>query len=238
MHHGIILAPTFSFSMDSMRVGVVLISLMGLFGVTKKSRRIMNLYFACVVLFTFIQGLFTVRRFLVGKGWIQNVLNLSWEAAYDSNLDLIKKPQKEFNCRGFNDQNDRSLELPLEADELLPPCSEILEMRFGKELKKLASVMLCVRLAQLASVLLLSILFKYMVTMNQEEQSLDEEQRVSIAPFSEKHGYYFNEKQEEDASARENVDVESEFENSDYGDGSDHYLNGHSNLSDYEDEQG
>ncbi|KAG0023504.1 hypothetical protein BGZ80_009279 [Entomortierella chlamydospora] len=179
MHHGIILAPTFSFSMDSMRVGVVLISLMGLFGVTKKSRRIMNLYFACVVLFTFIQGLFTVRRFLVGKGWIQNVLNLSWEAAYDSNLDLIKKPQKEFNCRGFNDQNDRSLELPLEADELLPPCSEILEMRFGKELKKLASVMLC-----------------------------------------------------------ENVDVESEFENSDYGDGSDHYLNGHSNLSDYEDEQG
>ncbi|KAF9392162.1 hypothetical protein BGX21_011073, partial [Mortierella sp. AD011] len=71
--------------MDSMSVGVVLISFMGLIGVIKKSRRIMNLYFACVVVSIFIQGLFTIRGFLIGKGRVHNV----------SNLDLINKLQKE-----------------------------------------------------------------------------------------------------------------------------------------------
>ncbi|KAF9356831.1 hypothetical protein BGX26_004690 [Mortierella sp. AD094] len=245
--------------MDSMCIGVVLISLMGLFGVTKGNRRIMNLYFACVVVFIFIQGLFAIRGFLAGESWVQNVLDISWDAAYDSNPDLIKDLQKEFNCQGFNDQSDRSLELPLEADEHLPPCSGVLEMSFGKRLNKLASVILCIRLAQLAGVLLLSILFKYLAAMDRQEQNMDEEQEVTVTRFSEKHGYYFNEKQDEEANARvpllsveemdedalpryymqDNVDDESESEYGDYSDDdSDHTLHGYSNLPDYEDEQG
>ncbi|KAF9185336.1 hypothetical protein BGZ49_004319 [Haplosporangium sp. Z 27] len=249
--------------MDSMCVGVVLISLMGLFGVTKGSKRIMNLYFSFVVVFIAFQGLLAIRGYLTGESWVQNVLDLSWDAAYDSNPELIKDLQREFNCQGFNDQDDRSLELPLEDDEHLPPCSEVLEMSFGKRIKKLASVILCIRLIQLAGVFLLSILFKYLAAMDREEQGLDEEQDIKLSGYANKDGYYSNEKREEQAIEKVPllslkgieeeeeeetlfqyyiqdiyVDGESGSEDGDHSDyGSDHILEGYSTLPDYEEEQ-
>ncbi|KAF8981221.1 hypothetical protein BGZ46_003088 [Entomortierella lignicola] len=225
--------------MDSMCVGVVLISLMGLFGVTKGSKRIMNLYFSFVVVFIAFQGLLAIRGYLTGESWVQNVLDLSWDAAYDSNPELIKDLQREFNCQGFNDQDDRSLELPLEDDEHLPPCSE------------------------LAGVFLLSILFKYLAAMDREEQGLDEEQDIKLSGYANKDGYYSHEKREEQAiekvpllSLRDieeeeeeealsqyyiqgiYVDGESGSEDGDHSDyGSDHILEGYSTLPDYEEEQ-
>ncbi|KAF8935841.1 hypothetical protein BGZ58_004762 [Dissophora ornata] len=160
----------------------------------------MRLYFAFVVVFVMVQGLFAVREFMASEGWAHNTLDLFWGTAYESDSELIKDLQTEFKCQGFNDRTDRALELPLVSDENLPACSAALEASFGKKLQRLGSIILCIRLIQLGGVLLLSILFKFLASMERDEHDLEELEDLS---FSEgKMGYCLTEKQLEEASAR------------------------------------
>ncbi|KAF9902506.1 hypothetical protein EC991_004838 [Linnemannia zychae] len=151
--HNIHLVPTISVGLDSMCIGVIAVSLIGLLGVARGSRRLMNL----------------------------------------------------FNCRGFNDGEDRSLETSTEGYEgHLPSCSGILEQTFGKRLEHLGATIFWIRFIQLAGVLLLSMLFKYLAIMDQsdldKEGSLEEAQHSHLLGDS-KSGYYLTEKQMADSDA-------------------------------------
>ncbi|KAI1300109.1 hypothetical protein EDD11_006307 [Mortierella claussenii] len=192
-----------------MCVTVVMISLMGLLGVSKGSKPIMKLYFVLVVGYIMIQGLFVVKEFMFGTDWIRDALDVSWSTAYHSNPQLIKDLQSEFNCQGFSDNNDRSLEVSAgmisDGYGRFPSCSEALQRVFGKRLQKLGSVILWIRLAQLAGVLLLCVLFKYLTAedeSNMKAQDLESQPQQYLSAKDEKKGYYLTELQTEDANAR------------------------------------
>ncbi|KAF9130852.1 hypothetical protein BGW39_002546 [Mortierella sp. 14UC] len=193
--HNIHLVPTLSVGLDSMCIGVIAVSLIGLLGVARGNRRLMSLYFGFIMVFISIQALFAVKGFLSGADWVRDALDRSWTNAYQTDPDLIRDLQSEFNCKGFHDGEDRSLETSTEGYEgHLPNCSDILEQTFGRRLERLGSTILWIRLMQLAGVLLLSILFKYLAILDQsdldKEEQLEEAQQLHLQGDS-KAGYYF-----------------------------------------------
>ncbi|KAF9976727.1 hypothetical protein BGZ73_007952 [Actinomortierella ambigua] len=192
MHHGITLIPTLSVGVDLMGIGVVLVSIVGLCGVAKGCRRLMNLYFGFVLCFITLQVIFAVWSFLSGNGWVQDALEKSWEKAYHADKTLIRDLQNEFNCQGFHAPDDRATPLPPGYEGTLPGCRDILSARFGKRLHRLGSMILCIRLIQLAGVFLLSILFKHLTAADDgDEQRIDEESC-----------FFRNDKKMEDEAAR------------------------------------
>ncbi|KAF9150308.1 hypothetical protein BG015_007900 [Linnemannia schmuckeri] len=177
-----------------MCIGVIAVSLIGLLGVARGNRRLMNLYFGFVMVFISIQALFAVKGFLSGADWVRDALDRSWTNAYETDKDLIRDLQSEFNCKGFFDEEDRSLETSTGYGGHLPNCSDILEKTFGSRLERLGTTILWIRLIQLAGVLLLSVLFKYLVILDQldidkEEEALEAQQSEMLD--SGKSGYYF-----------------------------------------------
>ncbi|KAF9951544.1 hypothetical protein BGZ72_006964 [Mortierella alpina] len=195
LQHGITLTPTFSVGVDIMGIGVVVVSIMGLLGVAKGCKRLMNLYFVLVLCFIAVQAVYAITGFMSGTSWILEALEKSWDRAYDTDKGLIRDLQIEFNCQGFSSQDDRAVLVPRSFEEPVPFCADILQQRFGKRLRRLGSLILCIRLIQLTGVLLLSILFKHLAMMEQTE----EEQTDS---GDEECGYFKSEKQLEDEGAR------------------------------------
>ncbi|KAF9574803.1 hypothetical protein EC968_005281 [Mortierella alpina] len=126
---------------------------------------------------------------------MSEALEKSWDKAYDTDKGLIRDLQIEFHCQGFSSHDDRAVQAPRSVEGSLPFCADILQQRFGKRLRRLGSLILCIRLIQLTGVLLLSILFKHLAMMEQVE----EEQTDS---GDEESGYFKSEKQLEDESAR------------------------------------
>ncbi|KAG0289235.1 hypothetical protein BGZ97_006515 [Linnemannia gamsii] len=146
--HNVHLVPTLSVGLDSMCIGVVAVSLIGLLGVARGNRRLMNLYFGFVLVFISIQALFAVKGFLSGADWVRDTLDRSWTNAYETDKDLIRDLQSEFNCKGFFNGEDRSLEMSTGYEGQLPNCSDILEKTFGSRLEKLGTTILWIRLIQ------------------------------------------------------------------------------------------
>ncbi|KAG9068608.1 hypothetical protein KI688_010884 [Linnemannia hyalina] len=205
--HNVHLVPTLSVGLDSMCIGVITVSLIGLLGVAKGNRRLMNLYFGFVMVFISIQALFAVKGFLSGADWVRDALDRSWTNAYETDKDLIRDLQSEFNCKGFFDGEDRSLETNMGYEGHLPNCSDILEMTFGSRLERLGTTILWIRLIQLAGVMLLSILFRYLTILDQsdadkDEEALEAQQQSKMLDGSSQSGYYFlTEKQMADCDA-------------------------------------
>ncbi|KAF9096902.1 hypothetical protein BGX23_010213 [Mortierella sp. AD031] len=174
-----------------MCIGAIAVSLIGLLGVAKGNRRLMNLYFGFVMVFISIQALLAVKGALSGADWVKDALDRSWTNAYETDPDLIRDLQIE----GFHDAEDRSLDTNTGYEGHLRNCSDILEMDFGKRLERLGTTVLWIRLIQLAGVLLLSFLFKYLVILDQsnldkereEEEALQAQQLMA----ADKSGYYF-----------------------------------------------
>ncbi|KAF9924213.1 hypothetical protein FBU30_005775 [Linnemannia zychae] len=204
--HNIQLVPTLSIGLDSMCIGVIAVSVIGLLGVARGNRRLMNLYFGFVMLFISIQVLFAVKGFLSGEDWVRDALDRSWTNAYETDPDLIRDLQYEFNCKGFHDADDRSLETTTDKEETLyngqlPNCGDILQSNFGSRLERLGTMILCIRLIQLAGVFLLSILFKYLTILDQADYDQDELESQQSSENVHKAGYYLTEKQLADADA-------------------------------------
>ncbi|KAI1319296.1 hypothetical protein EDD11_004433 [Mortierella claussenii] len=169
---------------------------MGLFGVAKGCKRLMNLYFALALCFTAVQVGHAVIGFISGPSWIQEALENSWDKAYESDKRLIRELQNELHCQGFQTQDDRGIEMPLGPQTYLPPCAEILQARFGRRLQRLGSMILCIRLIQMTGVFLLSILFQYLAESEKADKSdQDQDQDQDSA-------YFRSEKQIEDEYAR------------------------------------
>ncbi|KAG0278366.1 hypothetical protein BGZ95_004191 [Linnemannia exigua] len=189
-----------------MCIGVIAVSLIGLLGVARGNRRLMNLYFGFVMVFISIQTVLAVQGFLSGADWVRDALDKSWTNAYQTDPDLIRDLQSEFNCRGFYDGEDRSLETSTEAYEgQVPNCSDILQQTFGHRLERLGLTILWIRLIQLAGVLLLSMLFKYLAILDQSDSDKEEHLEAKQLQQAEDHsksGYYFlTEKQMADSDA-------------------------------------
>ncbi|KAG0058832.1 hypothetical protein BGZ90_004749 [Linnemannia elongata] len=224
--HNVHLVPTLSVGLDSMCIGVIAVSLIGLLGVAKGNRRLMNLYFGFVMVFISIQALFAVKGFLSGAEWVRDALDRSWTNAYETDKDLIRDLQSEFNCKGFFDGEDRSLETSTGYEGHLPNCSDILEKTFGSRLERLGATILWIRLIQLAGVLLLSILFKYLAILDQADADKDEEaleaqqQSQMMLDGSSKSGYYLTEKQMAECDAHVPLLLCQEEDDSDCDDAS------------------
>ncbi|KAG0306654.1 hypothetical protein BGZ98_001956 [Dissophora globulifera] len=195
MSHGLTIIPTLSVEIDIMGVGVVLVSIMGLFGVAKGCRRIMNLYFGLVICFIAAQVTIAVAGYMSGSSWIQEALERSWDRAYQTDKSLVQELQIEFHCQGFHSQDDRSVPSTLSPTVHLPPCGEILQLRFGKRLQRLGSLILCIRMIQLTGVFLLSILFRHLAAMDRSEES-------EMEHTDEESPFFKSEKQIEEESAR------------------------------------
>ncbi|KAF9166602.1 hypothetical protein DFQ27_002317 [Actinomortierella ambigua] len=192
MHHGITLIPTLSVGVDLMGIGVVVVSIVGLCGVAKGCRRLMNVYFVFVLCFITIQVIFAVSSFFSGTSWVQDALEKSWDKAYNTDKTLVRDLQNEFNCQGFHTTDDRSTPLPPGSEGSLPPCRDILSVRFGKHLQRLGSLILCIRLIQLAGVFLLSILFKHLTATDDGAEQIKHEDSF----------FFRDEKKIEDEAAR------------------------------------
>ncbi|KAF9196476.1 hypothetical protein BGZ50_000096 [Haplosporangium sp. Z 11] len=195
MQSDITLIPNLSVGVDIMGIGVVIVSIMGLFGVARGCKRLMNLYFALVLCFIVIQVRCSIHGFILGSGWVVEALEKSWDNAYETDKDLIRDLQGEFHCQGFYSSNDRAVELPSSTGDSMPACAEILQERFGKRLQRLGSLILYIRLIQLTGVFLLSILFRHLVAM-------DEENEEEIKSMDEESSFFKSEKQIEDEIAR------------------------------------
>ncbi|KAF9437652.1 hypothetical protein BGZ76_011766 [Entomortierella beljakovae] len=196
MQYGITLIPTLSVGVDIMGIGVVLVSIMGLFGVAKGCRRLMNLYFGFVLVFIAVQLGSAVFGFINGTSWVQDALEKSWSKAYETDKGLIQDLQDEFVCKGFKSDDDMSTPTSRNSDIYLPPCAEILQTRFGQRLQRLGSIVLCIRMIQLTGVLLLSILFRHLASVDQSDDDIDEDRS------DEESLYFKSEKQIEDEDAR------------------------------------
>ncbi|KAF8935518.1 hypothetical protein BGZ47_009903 [Haplosporangium gracile] len=163
----------------------------------------MNLYFGFVMVFISIQALFAVKGFLSEADWVRDALDQSWTNAYETDKDLIRDLQFEFNCKGFFDGEDRSLETSIGYEDQLPSCSDILEKTFGSRLERLGTTILWIRLIQLAGVLLLSILFKYLAILDQSDIDKEEEaleaQHSEMLDSSRSKYYFLTEKQMADS---------------------------------------
>ncbi|KAF9386210.1 hypothetical protein CPC16_007688 [Podila verticillata] len=233
MNRGIALVPILSVGVDMASIGVVSISALGLVGVIKGSRRLMNLYFGLVLAFIGVQVGYAVAGFISRTSWVEASLERSWSEAYQKDPSLIYDLQTEFNCRGFKTQDDRAVDTPLGSEIFLPPCSQVLETMFGSQLDRMGSMIVCIRLIQLGSVLLLSILFKYLAVLDQECSSMEAPTEASLT--DDKLPFFVSEKQLEDQDARtpllyteDNLDSnEAHFE------GSDLHEQGYQPLQDY-----
>ncbi|KAF8935185.1 hypothetical protein BGZ58_005178 [Dissophora ornata] len=95
MARGITLIPTLSVGIDVMGIGVVLVSIMGLFGVAKGCRRLMNLYFGLVLCFIAFQVGNAIVGYMSGSSWVQEALEKSWDMAYRTDKGLIRDLQIE-----------------------------------------------------------------------------------------------------------------------------------------------
>ncbi|KAG0276494.1 hypothetical protein BGZ95_007471 [Linnemannia exigua] len=95
MRHGITLTPTLSVGVDIMGIGVVLVSFMGLLGVAKGCRRLMNMYFGIVLCFIAVQVGYAVMGFMSGADWVHEALEKSWDRAYQTDRSLIHDLQIE-----------------------------------------------------------------------------------------------------------------------------------------------
>ncbi|KAF9137347.1 hypothetical protein BGX30_010318 [Mortierella sp. GBA39] len=190
MRHGITLTPTLSIGVDIMGIGVVLVTVMGLLGVAKGCRRLMNLYFGLVMCFIAIQVGYAVVGFMSGANWVHEALEKSWDKAYMSDKSLIHDLQIESRCQGFYSRGDRAVAMPPSMENNLVPCAEILNLRFGKQLQRMGYLILCIRMIQLTGVFLLSVLFKHLAVLDQEDT--EDEDNIKI---DEESPYFKSEKQ-------------------------------------------
>ncbi|KAG0377345.1 hypothetical protein BGX24_006293 [Mortierella sp. AD032] len=210
MRHGITLTPTLSVGVDIMGIGVVLVSVMGLFGVAKGCRRLMNMYFGIVLCFIAVQVGYAVVGFMSGANWVEESLEKSWDRAYQTDRSLIHDLQIESRCQGFYSRGDRAVAMPAGMEDYLAPCADILSLRFGRRLEKMGYLILCIRLIQaslfrvacagyflrrvmsegLTGVFLLSVLFKQLAAIDQE----DSENEDSNFKVDEESPYFKSEK--------------------------------------------
>ncbi|KAF9147767.1 hypothetical protein BG015_010537 [Linnemannia schmuckeri] len=197
MRYGITLTPTLSIGVDIMGIGVVLVSVMGLLGVAKGCRRLMNLYFGLVMCFIAVQVGYAVVGFMSGAHWVHEALEKSWDKAYLTDKSLIHDLQIESRCQGFYSRGDRAVAMPPGMEDYLAPCAEILNLRFGKRLQRMAYLILCIRMIQLTGVFLLSVLFKHLAVLDQED--LEDEDSIKI---DEESPYFKSEKQLEYENSR------------------------------------
>ncbi|KAF9431180.1 hypothetical protein BGZ94_007631 [Podila epigama] len=193
-HHGVTLIPTVSVGVDLVGIAIVFVSIVGLFGVIRGCKRMMNVYFAFVLCFIAFQAANTLMGFSTGAKWTIDALERSWDKAYNSDQGLIRDMQKEFRCQGFHTPYDRAVRTVEGLNEYLPACADILQSKFGKKLERIGYLILCIRMIQLTGVFLLSILFKHLASMDpvgEGEHGDDEE-----------YSYFLNEKQLEDEESR------------------------------------
>ncbi|KAF9386039.1 hypothetical protein CPB97_004179 [Podila verticillata] len=212
-HHGVTLIPTLSVGVDIMGIAIVFVSAVGLFGVVRGCKRLMNVYFAFVLCFIGYQVVYTIVGFNSGAKWTIEALERSWDKAYNSDQELIREMQSEFGCQGFRAQDDRAGKIA--SDGMYPACADILQAKFGKKLEKIGYLILCIRMIQLTGVFLLSILFKHLAsvdTADEEEERGDEE------------SYFISEKQMEEEGSKVPLLADKDDDDEDlppYGDASD-----------------
>ncbi|KAG0085433.1 hypothetical protein BGZ93_005376 [Podila epicladia] len=201
MDRGVALVPTLAVGVDMASIAVLSISVLGLTGVIRGSRRLMNLYFGLVLAFIGVQVGYALVAFISGTSWVETSLERSWGDAYQKDPNTIYDLQTEFNCRGFKTQDDRAVDT-LGSDGYLPPCSQVLETMYGSQLDRMGSMIVCIRLIQLGSVLLLSILFKYLAVLDSESSSLEPGSPTERSLSDDKLPFFVSEKQLEDQDAR------------------------------------
>ncbi|KAG0341823.1 hypothetical protein BG000_007878 [Podila horticola] len=212
-HHGVTLIPTLSVGVDIMGIAIVFVSIVGLFGVVRGCKRLMNVYFAFVLCFIGYQLVYTIVGFNSGAKWTIEALEKSWDKAYNSDQDLIHEMQSEFGCQGFRAQDDRAGAIA--SGGMYPACADILQAKFGKKLEKIGYLILCIRMIQLTGVFLLSILFKHLASMDVS----DEEEMKS----DEEYSYFISEKQLEEEGSKIPLlaDKDDDEDLPPYGDSSD-----------------
>ncbi|KAF9332357.1 hypothetical protein BG006_004780 [Podila minutissima] len=201
MDSGVALVPILSVGIDMASIAVLSISVLGLIGVIRGCRRLMNLYFGLVLAFIGVQVGYAVARFISGTSWIEASLERSWGDAYHKDPSMIYDLQTEFNCRGFKTQDDRAVDTP-GSDVYLPPCSQVLETMYGSQLDRMGSMIVCIRLIQLGSVFLLSILFKYLAVLDSESSSIEPGSPSERSLSDDELPFFVPEKQLEDHDAR------------------------------------
>ncbi|KAG0030724.1 hypothetical protein BGZ81_002264 [Podila clonocystis] len=202
MDRSVALVPILSVGVDMASIAVVSISALGLIGVMNGSRRLMNLYFGLVLAFIGVQVGNAVAGFISGTSWIEASLERSWGDAYQKDPNLIYDLQTEFNCRGFKTLDDRAVDTP-GSDVYLPPCGPVLEAMYGSQLDRMGSMIVCIRLIQLGSVLLLSILFKYLAVLDNESSSIESGSVPTESLLSkDRLPFFVSEKQLEDQDAK------------------------------------
>ncbi|KAG0036076.1 hypothetical protein BGZ82_004738 [Podila clonocystis] len=141
------------------------------------SRRLMNLYFGLVLAFIGVQVGNAVAGFISGTSWIEASLERSWGDAYQKDPNLIYDLQTEV--------------------------STMLEAMYGSQLDRMGSMIVCVRLIQLGSVLLLSILFKYLAVLDNESSSIESRSVPTESSLSDDRlPFFVSEKQLEDQDAK------------------------------------
>ncbi|KAG0055959.1 hypothetical protein BGZ83_006884 [Gryganskiella cystojenkinii] len=116
-----------------------------------------------------------LQQFLMSTQWIDEALDRSWDRAFDSDRSLIQELQYEFHCLGFKDAQDRAM--PYSSEGVMPqPCAQVMRTMFGKRLQHLGLILLSIRLLQLAGVLLLTVLIKYLAALDQEQREKQEQE--------------------------------------------------------------
>ncbi|KAG0340296.1 hypothetical protein BG000_000233 [Podila horticola] len=169
-------------------IAVVSISILGLTGVIKGSRRLMNLYFGLVLAFIGVQVGYAVAGFISETSWVEASLERSWGDAYQKDPSLIYDLQTEVSAIKFG---------------YIKHEYQILETMYGSQLDRIGSMVVCVRLIQLGSVLLLSILFKYLAVLDSKSSSIESGSVTTESSLSDgKLPFFVSEKQLEDQDAR------------------------------------
>ncbi|GJJ71019.1 hypothetical protein EMPS_03369 [Entomortierella parvispora] len=175
------LVPTLTLEFEGISLTVVIVSIVGVFAFIKGCRKLLQSYLICVIITVLIQASIMVHQFLLSTRWIDDTLDQSWNRAYESDPELVMGLQNEFNCRGFNHFQDRAVDFIHGEDMIdhmaLMPCSEVLKATFGKRMRHLGTVLLCIRLIQLAGVLSLATLIVYLSDMDQEDREMEEQEQ-------------------------------------------------------------
>ncbi|RUS24973.1 Tetraspanin family-domain-containing protein [Jimgerdemannia flammicorona] len=186
----IVLVPTLSVGIDMIGASVLFISVIGLCGVAKRSRTIMNIYFTILIAFILFQVGVAVIAYVNGAQWVDRSLDRSWQQAYETDPSLIRDLQLEFHCQGFSTITDRHILTPSRSEDLVKPCKEILAVRFGRRLNALGTLVLFMRLVQLSGVFLLCLLFHQIAQLDDQEDIADiaEKAQPSDAVITEKTG--------------------------------------------------
>ncbi|KAF9306920.1 hypothetical protein BGZ74_002011 [Mortierella antarctica] len=149
MDSGVALVPILSVGIDMASIAVLSISVLGLIGVIRGCRRLMNLYFGLVLAFIGVQVGYAVAGFISGTSWIEASLERSWGDAYHKDPSMIYDLQTE-----------------------------------------------------LGSVLLLSILFKYLAVLDSESSSVEPGSPSERSLSDDKLPFFVSEKQLGDQDAR------------------------------------